>query len=235
MNANLLDYIILTAVAAGSAAFMGTFGWGLSQTVSPGIKNGIRNMARRVVLGIRRPFSWSATEIREWRRVSTYRHRHITWDDLPKESKDSVRFLDLSENARDSVKMHQLPQDEKYKLLDKFILPKLRGATFEGTLHLLNDEGSTTLFESARLTLPPVEHPGVIDRDGMQLTLLIIFENPENEIALPRGGKIGFEAKAWRMIGNIRTRQRISPGSQNVEIWITYLQFDGIPVFGGAD
>ena len=222
-------------IVAAAGAFVGVLGseairWILRKAETSG-----RDILRWLLLQLKRPFTLTATEIREWRRVSVYRHRSITWSDLPQESKDSVRFHDLSENARDSVKMHQLPQGEKYNLLDKFILPQLRGATFEGTLHLLNNEGSTILAESARVTIPPVEHPGVISQNGMQLQPEITFENPENEIALPRGGRIGFEARAWRMVGNITTRSRVSPGSQSVELWVTDLYFDRLWMFRGAD
>ena len=227
-----MERVFIAAIAGGLVGVLGSelIRWILRKAETSG-----RGILRWLFLQLRHPFILVATESREWRRVSVYRHRRITWDDLPKESKDSVRLLDLSENARDSVKMHQLPQGEKYNLLDKFILPQLRGVTFEGTLHLLNDEGSTILAESAQVTIPPFEHPGVISQDGMELQPEITFENSGNEIALPRGGRIGFEARRWRMVGNIVTRRRVSPGSQSVELWVTDLYFDRLWMFRGED
>ena len=198
----------IVAIAGG---LVGVLGSELIRWILRKAKTSGRGILRWLFLQLKRPFTLIGVEIREWHRVSVYRHRHITWDDLPQDSKDSVKFRDLSENARDSVRMHQLPRGEKYDLLDKFILPKLRGTIFEGALQLFNDEGSITFVESARVTIPPVEGPGHIAQDGMELQPLITFENPENEIALPRGGKIGFDAGAWRMAGNIRTLSPYSP------------------------
>ena len=230
MNDNVLFYAILTFVAA----FAGAFGWGVSQKVSPGIRGSLRNVLDRPRLGIKRLFRWGVTEVKERHRVSGFRHRPITWEDLPQESKDLVKFHDLSESARNSIMLRDLPRNDKDNLLDRFILPKLRSRPFEGQLSLLDDRDSITLTEAAQITVSPDDYQYYADQEGLQIILDIKFENPENEIRCPRGAVIGFESGPWRFVGKTRERGRISPGSQRVVVWITFLSFDRLDVYREA-
>ena len=252
-----LIYGILTAIAA----FAGALGLGVSQWMSAGFRSSTRKMFHLLLSGIMWPFRRVATEIKEWRRVSVYRHRRITWDDLqgeskfavhfqdlsdqaqaliswdhlPRQAKGNVRFQDLSEEARASITVRDLPRGEKFALLDKLILPQLHSAQHEGTLSLLDDKNSITLSEAAQVTV--AREPDYRDarQDGMKLTLDIAFTNPRTEVHLRRGEKIGFTAGRWTTVGSIRQRTRTSSDTQAVTVWVTLLVFDSLAVYSYLD
>ena len=256
MNDNLLT-ILISGFVSVIAAFAGGYGLGVSQRTSGDWKSSIGKAVHLLLSGILRPFRWVATEIKEWRRVSVYRHQRITWDDLPWESKstvqfqdlnelvralirwddlpqqakDNVRFQALSEEARASIRVRDLPLGEKLIILDRFILPQLHDAAHEGTLSLLDDKNSITLSEAAQVTV--AREPDYHDerQDGMRLTLDIAFTNPGTGLPLRRGEKIGFTAGRWTTVGSIRQRTRTSSGTQAVTVWVTFLLFDSLAVY----
>ena len=256
MNDNLLT-ILISGFVSVIAAFAGGYGLGVSQRTSAGFRSSTRKMFHLLLSGIMWPFRRVATEIKEWRRVSVYRHQRITWDDLPWESKstvqfqdlnelvralirwddlpqqakDNVRFQALSEEARASIRVRDLPLGEKLIILDRFILPQLHDAAHEGTLSLLDDKNSITLSEAAQVTV--AREPDYHDarQDGMQLTLDIAFTNPGTGLPLRRGEKIGFTAGRWTTAGSIRQRTRTSSDTQAVTVWVTLLLFDSLAVY----
>ena len=259
MNENLppLSYVILTFVAA----FAGTIALGVLRWMSDGVKSSIIKAVRLMLSGILWPFHWAATAVKEWRRVSVYRHRRITWADLPDElkiavhiqdlsdmaqrlivwdhlpqqAKGDVRFHDLSEGARASIGLSDLPLVEKRNVLDKFIFPKLFGTQHDGELSLLDDRNYITLQEASQVTFPKEEDYRAMDQDGMLLDSLISFESPETEIALQRDARIGFTCRYWTAAGNVRRRTRVSPGTQRVEVRVTIFSFDGLSFFTETD
>ena len=231
MNDNFSSFLIVSAVVAFVAAFAGGFGWGVSQRVSPGIRIGIRNTFRQALLGVKWPFSRLATGIREWHRVSVYRHRRLKWDDLPRESKDDVKFHDLSEQSRDLIKLHNLPRSEKYPLLDKFILPQLFRDTIAGTLYLIDEAGRLALDESVHVTVPRGDISTQMDRDSVSLELHIAFDDPQNQFQCPVGRDIGFASQSWRFVGNIQRRSRLDTGDQSVLVAINVFSYNGLQIY----
>ena len=228
--------------------------------MSDGVKSSIIKGAHRVLSVIMCPFRWGVTAIKEWRRVSVYRHRRITWDDLPGESKfavhfqdlsdlaqslirwdylpqqakDNVRFQDLSEEARASIRVRDLPLGEKLIILDNAVLPQLHGAQHEGTLSLLDDKDAPTISETAQVTVPPEPDYRDVRQDGMQLTFNVTFVNPEAGFHLPRGTRFGFGTlgtRRWRIVGSIRHHTRISSDTQAVTVWVTFLLLDSLAVY----
>ena len=260
MSENLPPYLIYGIITA-IAAFAGGLGLGVSQWMSAGLRSSTRRVFHFLLSGILWPFRWGITAIKEWRRVSVYRHRGITWDDLPYESKlavhvqdlsdlaqhlivwdhlpqqakDDVRLQDLSEEARASIRLSDLPLVEKRNVLDKFIFPKLFGTQHDGELSLLDDRNYVTLQEASQVTFPKEEDYRAVDQNGMLLTFLISFESPETEIALQRYARIGFTCRYWMAAGNVRRRTRVSPGIQSVEVWVTIFSFDGLSFFTETD
>ena len=123
-----LIYGILTAIAA----FAGALGLGVSQWMSAGFRSSTRKMFHLLLSGIMWPFRRVATEIKEWRRVSVYRHQRITWDDLPWESKSTVQFQDLNELVRALIRWDDLPQQAKDNVrFQDFISSQRRGSCFD--------------------------------------------------------------------------------------------------------
>ena len=230
MEDNLPPYLIygiLTAIAA----FAGALGLGVSQWMSAGFRSSTRKMFHLLLSGILWPLRWGVTAVKEWRRVAVYRHRRITWDDLPQESKDNVTFHALSEHARDLIGLKDLPRDEKRRILDNFIMPNLNDVQHDGTLSLLDESGATTLSEYAQVTISRDNPYRDLRQDGMLLSLDIAFESPQNEIAFRVGEKISFESRSRIVAGNIRQRGRMPSGTQLVTVWVTFLYFDWLHVF----
>ena len=252
-----LVYGILTAVAA----FAGGLGLGVSQWMSAGLKSSIIKAAYRVLSGIMWPFRRVATEIKEWRRVSVYRHRRIIWDDLqgeskfavhfqdlsdqaqaliswdhlPRQAKGNVRFQDLSEEARASITVRDLPRGEKFALLDKLILPQLHGAQHEGRLSLLDDKNSPKLSEPAQVTFVREPDYHAVRHDGMQLTFNVTFVNPEAGFHLPVGERIAFHTPRWTVLGSVRNHTRITPNTQTVVVWAMVLIFEDLSVYAPSN
>ena len=112
MSENLPPYLIYGIITA-IAAFAGGLGLGVSQWMSAGLRSSTRRVFHFLLSGILWPFRWGITAIKEWRRVSVYRHRGITWDDLPYESKLAVHVQDLSDLAQHLIVWDHLPQQAK--------------------------------------------------------------------------------------------------------------------------
>ena len=259
MNDNLPPYLIYGTLTA-IAAFAGGLGLGVSQWMSADLKSSTRKVFNLLLSGLLRPFRWGVTAIKEWRRVSGYRHRRITWDDLPGESKltvhvqdlselargliswddlpqqakDKVRFQDLSEEARASIGVRHLSLGVKLTILDRFILPQLYDVQHEGTLSLLDDRYSTKLSEAAQVTVSREPDYRDVRQDGMQLTLNTAFTNPRAEFSLPRGESIAFFTRRWRVIGSIEQRTR-TPPTQSVVVRVMALQLDDLTVYSLLD
>ena len=233
MNDSLPPYIsyLLTALAA----FAGGLGLGVTQRVSAGLLIITRKAFHLLLAGILWPFRWAVTAIKEWRRVSVYRHRRISWDDLPDESRLAVHVQDLSEEARASIGVKDLPLGEKRTILDKLILPNLCDTQHEGGLSLLDDRNSVTLTETAQVTVPPDSNYRDVRQDGMQLSLKVTFAIPEAGFHLPRGTRIGFATCRWRIAGSIRHHTRISSDTQAVEVWVMFLEFDSLVIYSHFD
>ena len=260
MNDNLPPYLIYGTLTA-IAAFAGGLGLGVSQWMSAGFKSSTRKVFLLLLLGTLWPFRWGVTAIKEWRRVSVYRHRLITWDDLPGESKfavhfqdlsdqaqaliswdhlprqakNNVRFQDLSEEARALIAVRDLPRGEKFTLLDKLILPQLQGAQHEGTLSLLDDKNSPKLSEAAQVTF--VREPDYRDvrHDGMLLSLSVKFANPEAGFHLPVGERIAFHTPRLTVFGSVRNHTRITPNTQTVAVWAMFLMFEDLGVYAPSN
>ena len=84
MNDSLIPYAIVTAIATMVGA-LGSLG--VSKLMSSGLKSSTKKLFVGLLSGVQWPFRLGAAAIKEWRRVSVYRHRPITWDDLPQKSK----------------------------------------------------------------------------------------------------------------------------------------------------
>lgn len=253
MTDNLLFYVILTAVAA----FAGSLGLGVSQWMSSGLKSSTRRVFQFLLSVILWPFRWVVTGFKEWRRVSGYRHRDLTWDDLPQESKNKVMFDDLSDlaqrlinwhhlsevskhhvsfqdlgdEARSSIKVKDLPRDQKFSLLDQFIMPKLHGVPHEGKLAQFEDKMTVSLSETAQVTIDQALRSGSVQQDRMQLTLKISFINPGTDFPIPMGKMIGFSTDGWVVLGTVNSRVRTDPDAQTVVVWVTNLIFESLIIY----
>ncbi len=255
MNDNLpsLSSAILTFIAA----FAGALALGVLRWMSDDVRSSIIRGIHRVLSVILWPFRWVVTEFKEWRRVSVYKHRLITWDDLPLESKfnvhfrdlhelvqgfiswddlpqaskDNVQFQDLSELARASIEVKDLPRDQKITLLDKFIFPRLQDAQHVGTLSLFDDNGSVELNETAQVGVAQGLDRRAVSQDRMRMTLNIAFTNPGSDFQLPMRRKIGFSEGSWAVLGTIDNRNRINPTTQTVVVWVTVLIFEDLAVY----
>ena len=117
------DNTLLIIVLAFVGSVGGGFGLWLAPRTLPKARGALRKLFRWLLWRAKWPFAYVAGEFREWRGVSGYRHQSLTWDDLPQDSKDQVRFHALSESARGSLKLSDLPQSTKYNLLHTLVLP----------------------------------------------------------------------------------------------------------------
>ena len=256
MNDDLLLYVILTAVAA----FAGGLGLGVSQWMSSGLKSSTRKVFHLVLLVFLWPFRWVSRGIKEWRRVSGYRHRDLTWDDLPQQSKSKVLFEDLSdlarelinwddlpqgskdkvllqdlcEDARNSIDVKDLPRGQKITLLDKFIFPQLQAMPYEGRLSLIDDKGYVSFEETARITIAQTLDIGLVMQDGMQLALNIAFANPASDVQIPMGRDIAFTAGRWFVLGTVRGRARTGTATQTVTVRVRTMSFESLVVYKTA-
>ena len=189
---------------------------------------------RRVLFGVPallRERARAIVGIRDWR-VSIYRRSPSTQNTLPSDTKSQLRFCDLNEAVRRELRIKDLPEDEKYKLLDKFILPKIYGSQTEGTLHLLDDRGRSIQSRDIKLIGPKDDFDTMITQSGMQIRFTFEFQDPRHEILFDADRDIGFEAvKQWRMVGRPRNSWQLCAGSRQVEIWIDYLRFDGLIIY----
>ena len=253
MTDNLLFYVILTAVAA----FAGSLGLGVSQWMSSGLRSGTRRVFDVLLSVILWPFRWVVTGIKEWRRVSGYRLRDLTWDDLPQESKNKVLFEDLSDSAQGLINWHHLPEvskhhvsfqdlgeearssikvkdllrDQKFSLLDQFIMPKLQGAPHEGNLALFEDKMTVSLSDTAQVTIDQALSSSSVQQDRMQLTFKISFINPGSDFQIPMGKTIAFSAGGWGVLGTVSSRVRTDPDAQTVVVWVTSLAFESLVLY----
>ncbi len=231
MNDNFSSFLIFSAVVTFVAAFAGGFGWGVSQRVSPGIRIGIRNTFRQALLGVRRPFSWFARGVREWRRVSDFRHRDIEWKDLPQHSKDNVSFHDLSISAREAIKLTDISKTEKYDLIYSLILPELKGSQINGQLQAIDDNDRYTLRRSVRLDIDDYDFLIQIDQTGMTLPFKVGFQNASEEIPCQMGSRFLFSSHEFTFTCKVTMHSQPCPGTQEVTVWIDYLLFKGVPIF----
>ena len=231
MNDNFSAFLIVSAVVAFVAAFAGGFGWGVSQRVSPGIKIGIRNAFRQVLLGVRRPFSWFATGVREWRRVSDFRHRDIEWKDLPQHSKDKVSLRDLSTSACEAIKITDISQTEKYVLIYGLILPELKGSQINGQLQALDKNGRGTLRRSVQIDIDDDDMFVQIDQTGMTLPVKVVFQNASEEIPCQIGARFYFYSREVTFTCKVAMHNQPYPGTQEVTVWIDHLLFKAVSIF----
>jgi hypothetical protein len=109
---NVIPFLFAVAAILVATAILGTIRWTRERILSFGGR-----LSRRGWSELNRPFAWVATEAQEWRRLSDYRRRDLTWDDLPQNSKDSVGLHDLSESTRQEIRLSDLPQGEKRDIL----------------------------------------------------------------------------------------------------------------------
>ena len=180
------------------------------------------------------PLRWIVAEIKEWHRVSGYRHRLITWNDLPQISQDQVTLRDLGESARNSVSLCDLSQYGKYHLLDKLILPKVWDLQFTGRVALLDDRWSPSISRDVQLTIRKNnQHHLTINQDGMKLNVEVAFPDPTLEIPWPSNAPISFHVPglSWNVTGKLLEHYPLSPGSQSIDIWIEVFHFDLIAVY----
>ena len=179
----------------------------------------------------RRPFVWAATEISEWRTVSKYRHRPLTWDDLPEASRDKVRLQDLSEPARRSMHISDLPEKEKRLLLNEFVLPELSENQHKGNLSKLDSRNRPTLRREVELSLQSDAPYISTKQDGIELPFTVEFKTPQEEVVYETMERIWFVGRNWQFVGNVLRQHSTIPGSQKFEIWATHLRFDDIWIF----
>ena len=207
-----VDTVLLILGGTFVAAFAGGYGFWLAPRTWPKVTHSFGRALYWLSLMIKWPLNWIATEFKERRRVSRYKHRPITWCDLAQEEKNNVRFHHLGEPARELMKIHNLPRTEKYSLLDKFILPHLFGSTLGGTLHLFDEANRLILGELVHVTVPREDITTQIGRDTITLEIHITFDDPQNQFPCPVGREIGFSSQSWHFVGRIQQRSRLVTG-----------------------
>ena len=213
----LFTHAALTAIGA----FVGV----QSQRMSDDWKTGFKQVFLRGLSVILWPFRWVAKAINDWQRVSAFRHRPLTWDDLPQQAKEKVRFQNLSEDARVEIGVSDLPTSEKRTLLEGYILPRIQGADQPGTVTLFDDSNRTRLSEYALIEVESKGDYVDVLHNGMNLSLKVTFEQPEEGIPFPIGGTISCRTSDWAIVGTIQYRDRTSLGTQSIMVWVSNMSF----------
>ena len=234
-----IDFVSRHAEPLAAILFIIIFLFGLVKWIAYKSRHSVKGVLLQVLYGLRRPFTWCATEFSEYRRVSRYKHRLLNWDDLPQDSKDKVGFQDLNESARrsmrirdlpDSVRMEMrlkdLPQDEKYRILERLILPKIQSIRTHGELSLLDDRDSPTLSRGVWLTVQRDNQYIDMGQSGVQLPIKVEFVTPSEEIACQLDQRIGFRGENWTVVGRILRHSQLCPGSRRIEVWVDRLYFE---------
>ena len=107
--------------------------------------------------------------------------------------------------------------------MEDFILPRMQGADQGGSVTLFDDSNRTRLNEHALIEVEPKGDYVDVLHDGMNLSLKVTFEQPEEGIPFPTGGTISCSTSDWAIVGTIQYRDRISPGRQSIMVWVTSL------------
>lgn len=219
--------VVITTVGTLIAIiFRDMFGW-----MGKRIWSGCGRSLRWVLLGLKRTFTWSTDGIREWHRVSAYRHRPLIWDDLPEDSKGKIGFNDLGTQARSAIRLSDLPEGEKYHLLRVVILPRLYDLQHEVNLSIHNDIGRETRNREIKLIVRDDDFSLEIHQTAMLLSLDVIFPSLELEIDWRANESIWFRAKGWEMGGIIVRHNQICPGRQRVAVYVNQFSFDRLVIF----
>lgn len=223
-----VESVFFAAIAGGLVGVSGSelIRWILRKAETSG-----RGILRWLFLQLKRPFIWVAMEIREWRRVSAYRHRRITWDDLPQESKYSVSFHDLSTSAREAIKLTDISQTEKYVLIYGLILPELKGSQINGQLQALDKNGRGTLRRSVQIDIDDDDMFVQIDQTGMTLPVKVVFQNASEEIPCQIGARFYFYSREVTFTCKVAMHNQPYPGTQEVTVWIDHLLFKAVSIF----
>ena len=241
-NPYTLALIAVTAVGTlVSVVFYNVAGWILSK-----IRSGGGRALRSIPLGLKRPFTWCADGIGEWKRVSAYRHRIITWDDLPPDSQNSVGFQDLSpdsqnsvdfqdlsEPSRRSISFKDLPLDPKSMLLEKFILHKIYGSQHSGELHKIDELNRPVSSRAVQIAVNRGISHYDMRQDGMLIVIDVEFVLHGQEFAIQRDDKIWFSGD-WQMAGKVRGETPMELGKYQLTLWIDMLHFEGLNIFDGS-
>lgn len=218
-------------IVAAAGAFVGVLGSELIRWILRKAETSGRGILRWLFNQLKRPFGWVVLEVREWRRVSGYRHREITWDDLLQDARDSVDFHDLSVRARGSVQMKDTPQSLKYDLLHTFVLPEIDGVSHAGKLHRLDSSGHPELSRDVQVAFS-WNHPSFyVGQDGMRLDLEIGFSSIQEEIPCQPNARIMLDLGTIALIGDVKRHNQLRPGSQWVEVWISYFLYKAMLIF----
>ena len=227
MPDNTLFIIVLTFVGTVG----GGFGLWLAPRTLPKVRGGLRKLFRWLLRGAKWPFAYIAGEVGEWRGVSGYRHRSLTWDDLPQDSKDQVQFHALSESARRSIKLSDLPQSTKYNLLHTLVLPEFEEKRLEGRLQRLDNNGYPELTRDVELLVNSRSPGAYIDQAGMQVGLEIIFASIQEEIPCQPNTRFMFHSGQIVMAARVLNHHQPCPGRQQVSAWISHLSYKALPIF----
>ena len=228
-NPYTLALIAVTAVGTlVSVVFYNVAGWILSK-----IRSGGGRALRSIPLGLKRPFAWCADGIGEWKRVSAYRHRIITWDDLSPDSQNSVGFQDLSEPSRRSISFKDLPLDPKTMLLEKFILHKIYDSQHSGKLHKIDELNRPVSSRAVQIAVNRGISYYDMRQDGMLIVIDVEFVPPGLAITLQRDDKIWFSGEDWQMAGKVREETPMELGKYQLALWIDMLHFEGLNIFDG--
>ena len=225
-NPYTLVWIAVTAVGTVVAVvFYNVAGWILSK-----IRSGGRRVLRSISLGLKRPFAWCADEIGEWKRVSAYRHRIITWDDLPPDSQNSVGFQDLSEPSRSSISFKDLPLNPKIILLETFILHGIYGSQHSGILHKIDEQNRAVSNREVQIVVNREIPNYDIQQERIRVIIDAEFVLPGQEFALQRDDEIWFDG-GWQMGGKVIRETPMGLGKYQITLWVDTLAFKGLTIF----
>ena len=180
-------------------------------------------------------FTWIAGEVREWQRVSNYRHRFLTWDDLPQGSKDTVTISDLSQPVRDSIKLQDVSQMDKYYLIHKFILPSLNDSSLEGIVYKLDDNDRRTNERRVQIIIPEDDFFVQVCQNTMLLPIVIDFLDPTHEIEIATEDRILLrsELRPGTLIIKARIREYIQqgPGKRCLKLLINTFHYQSLTIY----
>ena len=222
------DNIFLLALAG---SFAGGFGLAVGLWILTNSPTRVKSALRWLWLQVKRPFRWSAAEIKEWRRVSGFRHRIIKWEDLPQKSKDGVSFHDLTASARGSIKLSDLPRSEKQDLLTMLILPEIDGGHFAGELHRLAANNHPEFTRKVHLVVNKADRKVRVDQDGMELSFDIVFTSRQDEIPCQPGTRLFFDAGQWGMVGKVERHNELDQLSHRILAKITKFYYESLFIF----